>query len=182
MTETLIFISLASLLCFCSIMMITRKNPVASAVYLIGTLFLVAATYAFLGADFVAAIQVLVYAGAIMVLFVFVIMLLNLSPDQFASPRISAGEVAVMVITIIAFGAVGFFVLNGNSVGIEGPYTLEVINQAGGNTNAIGLKLFSDYVWPFELASFLILLAIVASVLIAKKDRRVKTDLPGGSN
>jgi len=171
MAESLLFFSMAGLLIFCSIMVVTRKNPIASAIYLIGSLFLVASFYAFMGADFVAVIQILVYAGAIMVLFLFVIMLLNVEPELLEKHKLPMTEVAVLAVTIFGFALVAFQVFNGSETGVAGQLTLSEIAQNGGNTYAVGLKLFMDYLWPFELASFLILMAIVASIVIAKKDK-----------
>jgi len=175
MAEVIVFYSIASLLVFCSIMVVTRKNPIASAIYLVGALFLVAAVFAFLGADFVAAIQVLVYAGAIMVLFLFVIMLLNIDPELLKSPPMTAGEAAVLILTILSFIVISVTVFKGQLVAPVGELTTQEIAKNGGNTAVIGLALFMKYVWPFELASFLILLAIVASVVIAKKDKKKLT-------
>ncbi len=172
MAEQIIFYCLATLACFNSFMVITRKNPVSSAVFLIATLFIVAALYAQLGADFVAAIQILVYAGAIMVLFLFVIMLLNLDPSQLKGPKVSLGEIVVLLITAVSICAIGGLVLSGSLPVQAGGLSLEAIAEAGGNTRVVGLKLFQNYVWPFEIASMLILLAIVASIVIAKKDKR----------
>ncbi len=90
-------------------MVVTRKNPVASAIYLVGTLFLVAALFASLRADFVAAIQVLVYAGAIMVLFLFVIMLLNIDPKLLGYQRLKVLDLAGMILTVLLFiGLAGY--------------------------------------------------------------------------
>ncbi len=172
MADQIIFYCLATLACFNSLMVITRKNPVSSAVFLIATLFIVAAMYAHLGADFVAAIQILVYAGAIMVLFLFVIMLLNLDPEQLSGPKLSIVDFVVLIISTAGVFTISGLVLSGSLPVQDGGLSLRAIEEAGGNTRVVGLTLFQNYVWPFEIASMLILLAIVASIVIAKKDKR----------
>lgn len=171
MSQQIIFYLVSALIVFCSIMVISNRNPVTSAIYLIGDLFLLAGLYALLDAHFVAAIQVLVYAGAVVVLFMFVIMLLNQGPDDQPPFRISAGESFVLLLTLAAFLLISLLIVLGEPSAPSGEQTAEAIANAGGNTYAIGMHLFTKYIWPFELASLLILLAIVASVIIAKKSK-----------
>jgi NADH-quinone oxidoreductase subunit J len=147
-------------------MVVTSKNPVASAMFLVGDLFLLAGVYALLDAHFIAAIQVLVYAGAIVVLFLFVIMLLNLNPNENIKLSISAPDLFMLLVTFIGFTVIAGLVSSG-----QVPVEFTPPATAGGNTHSAGLVLFTKYLWPFELASMLILLAVVASVVIAKKDK-----------
>lgn len=170
MNELAAFWIIAVSLILTGFAVILVRNPVTSAFFLVANLFLVACLYALQGAHFAAAIQVLVYAGAIMVLFLFVIMLLNLQPEELKHSRFSLPEVALSAIFILAMVGVGIFLVAGG--GFED--VLGLLNHAkevASNTYEVGLQLFVKYVWPFELASFLIMLAIVASVLIAKKDK-----------
>lgn len=169
MGELVVFGALAGLMVLCSLMVVIARNPVASAIFLVGDLFSLACVYALLGAHFVAAIQILVYAGAIMVLFVFVIMLLNLQPEALRGATFAAGEIGVLFLTIVGFLVIGWKIANGYAGGVKGNMSLETIEQAGGNTYVVGMELFTKYLWPFELASILILLAIIASIVIAKK-------------
>lgn len=165
-----LFLVLGFLIVVCSVMVISSKSPVSSAVFLVLTLFLMAGVYAILGADFIAAIQVLLYAGAIMVLFLFVIMLINLNPD--ASPKLALNPVEIFVLLVVV---VGFLIIAGQigtspQGGLTEPtLTREMIEQAGGHTTVVAMTLFTKYLWPFELASILILLAIVSSVVVAKR-------------
>jgi NADH-quinone oxidoreductase subunit J len=168
--SVLIFYSLAGLITVVSLMVVLSRHPVKSAVFLVVDLFLIAALYATMEAHFVAAIQVLVYAGAIVVLFLFVIMLLNLNYEQLKSFKFSAVEAGSLVLTLFALIIVLFKAL-GSSSAVEIVTTPQNTAEMG-NTKAIALELLSKYIWPFEVASVLILLAIVASVLIAKKDKR----------
>jgi NADH-quinone oxidoreductase subunit J len=150
--------------------MVTRKNPVASLLFLVLTFFSLAAIYVLLGAHFIAAIQIIVYAGAIMVLFLFVIMLLNLGHDYQADLR---GGLWI-VVGFIAAGTVGWFVWQsfgapcatverGGAVQIAAD--VEQLNAVG----AIAYPLFRNYIVPFELVGILLLVAIVGAVLLAKR-------------
>jgi NADH-quinone oxidoreductase subunit J len=150
--------------------MVTRKNPVASLLFLILTFFSLAAIYVLLGAHFIAAIQIIVYAGAIMVLFLFVIMLLNLGHDYQADLRGGLWIVAGFV----AAGTVGYFLFQ--ALGTPGALfdqggaaqiaaDVERLNAVG----AVAYPLFRHYIVPFELVGILLLVAIVGAVLLAKR-------------
>jgi len=171
MTQQVLFYIFAALITLCSIGVITVRNPVTAAMYLVSDLFLLAGIYAMMQAHFVAAIQILVYAGAIVVLFIFVIMLLNLGPEARQRLKIPAPELAVLVITTIAFIGVAIMMTNGQPTVPVGALTPKAVQAAGGNTYVVGMVLFTKYLWPFELSSMLILLATIASVVIAKKDK-----------
>ena len=180
MGELIVFYVLAALITACSVVVVTAKNPVTAAVYLVLNLFLLAGIYALQGADFIAAIQVIVYAGAIVVLFMFVIMLLNLHPSALGSGKYPAPEYLIMFVTVIAFAVIGVKLVASGPTGAE---AIEAVSMHQGNTHAVGLRLFTGYLWPFELASILILLAVIASVVIAKKkpERKDKGALHGAS-
>ncbi len=166
MTQQLIFYAFAALIGLSSLMVVTSKNPVTSAMFLVANLFLLAGVYAVLDAHFIAAIQILVYAGAIVVLFLFVIMLLNLNPNDRERLQISLPDILMLLVTFIGFTTIAGLVSSGKV-----PVEFTPPATSGGNTHSAGLVLFTKYLWPFELASMLILLAVVASVVIAKKDR-----------
>ncbi len=165
MGELLVFYGLAGLIGLCSIMVVASRNAVTAAVFLVLNLFLLAGVFALQSADFIAAIQVIVYAGAIVVLFLFVIMLLNVDPKALVKSRIPAPELFVLVLTVIGFFGITLSIFLSEPTGVS---TKQAASPEG-NTYDVGMKLFTDYVWPFELASILILLAIVASVVIARK-------------
>lgn len=169
-----IFYAFAALIALSSVMVVASRNPVTSAIFLVLDLFLLAGVYAMMDAHFVAIIQVLIYAGAIVVLFMFVIMILNVSPDSRERFNIPASELGVLLLTVVGFIVVGILLARGEPGVASGPMTAEAIAQAGGNTYVVGMVLFTKYLWPFELASILILLAIIASVVIAKKDKPEK--------
>jgi NADH-quinone oxidoreductase subunit J len=150
--------------------MITRKNPIASLLFLVLTFFSLAALYVLLGAHFIAAIQVIVYAGAIMVLFLFVIMLLNLGHDYVADLR--GGLWIVWGFTLA--GIIGF-VLSRLFIAAEpistgrGGLVLDAAVERQNAVGAIASPLFRDFLIPFELTSILLLVAIIGSVLLAKR-------------
>ncbi len=160
-----------ALLAVCgALMVIFSKNPVASAVSLVVVLFALAAIYALLGAFFISVVQVLVYAGAIMVLFLFVVMLLNLrGTDMEESPSGTWGLVGMMaaVIVSILLVPVLFGLLGGSGAETkEGP----------GNTELVGELLFTKYLLPFELTSFLLLAAMVGVIVLVKRERDSRRD------
>ena len=167
MGELYIFYGLASLIALSSIGVIRTNNPVTAIVSLVFCLFFLAGIYAMQGADFVAAIQVIIYAGAILVLFLFVIMLLNLDPKSLmASPKTFA-KLMLGTGIIVGTGFFGFKLITQNP--LSTPAATQGVTILADNTYEVGVRLFSQYLWPFELASILILLAIVSSIVIARK-------------
>jgi NADH-quinone oxidoreductase subunit J len=150
--------------------MITRKNPIASLLFLVLSFFSLAAIYVLLGAHFIAAVQVIVYAGAIMVLFLFVIMLLNLGHEYQSDLR--GGLWIVWGFT--SAGIIGF-ILSRVFISSEPANTGRgalLIDAAVQEQNAVGViaqPLFRDFVIPFELTSILLLVAIIGAVLLAKR-------------
>ncbi|MFC2074914.1 NADH-quinone oxidoreductase subunit J [Bdellovibrionota bacterium] len=152
-----------------ALMVITRKNPIVSALYLALTLFAVAGLFVIFEAYFIAAVQVLVYAGAVMVLFIFVIMLLNLEPEKYRISVFRAPRVISVIAAITLFGsfaAVFFYNRVTGTVGLETP---DAVAQAGGYLPAISTKLFTHYLLPFEVTSVLLLVAMVGVVVLAKR-------------
>jgi NADH-quinone oxidoreductase subunit J len=168
-----VFHTFALLITIVSICVVASRHPVKSAVFLVVDLFLLAGIYASLDSHFVAAIQILVYAGAIVVLFLFVIMLLNLQAEQLKGIKFTAVEAGTLLVTLIGFLVVIFTALRGKPTGLgDGSMDVAAIEGAGGNTQVVAMKLMTEFIWPFELASILILLAIVAAIVIAKKDKK----------
>lgn len=166
--ETVCFYIFALMALTGAVSVITQRNPVYSAISLIVTLFAVAGLFLLLYAQFIAILQVLVYAGAIMVLFLFVIMLLNLGKQppkvvKLVGLKIAGGVAAgVLMLTIISH------LLGGYSTGVLGEATPEAVVTEG-STELIGKALFSDFVLPFELVSILLLVAMIGVVVLAKK-------------
>jgi NADH-quinone oxidoreductase subunit J len=162
----------------CSLLVVLKKNPVASAFSLVLVFFSFAGIYALLDAHLIAALQILAYAGAIMVLFVFVIMLLNAdvpSLDLERSPlwvKVATGVLSVGMVCLFVWA----FQASKTPAAIA-PFSVEKIEAAGGNTQVLSELMFSEYILPFELTSVLLLAAIVGAVAIAKR----KMTGPGSS-
>lgn len=149
---------------------VTRKNPVASLLFLVVTFFGLAAIYVLLGAHFLGAVQIIVYAGAIMVLFLFVIMLLNLGHDYKADLR----EGAWIVAGFVATGLGGFWVSRMLADGaerfslIDENLAAKAVSESNAVT-AIAEPMFQKYLLPFEITGLLLLVAIVGAVYLAKR-------------
>ncbi len=164
---TFFFYFLAIMAIVSAIAVITRRNPVHAALALIVTLLSLAGFYLMLYATFVAGVQIVLYAGGIMVLFLFVIMLVNL--DDAAKVReynrqwpVALAAVAAVAAELGYFfhrGAASFHIVEGAAAG----------GAAAGNTEALADSLFSEYLLPFEIASLVLLVAVVGSVIMAKK-------------
>ena len=166
------FIVLAVAAVVSSLMMVTGKDPIHSALWMILTFFVMAVIYLLLNAQFIAVAQVMVYAGAIMMLILVVIMLVHMERgpqgDAGAAPRSKATRVAAALITAILFAEVVFGALFSQMTGKSGDYPAEAVNRIG-NVKAIGALLYGQYLFPFEIASILLLVGIVGAVVIAKR-------------
>jgi len=145
-------------------MVIWTRNAVHSAIYLVLSFLSVAALYVLLEAEFVAAVQVMVYAGGIMVLFLFVIMLVNLKGSL--GPRVRIHATISGVIGLCVVGSILYVYRTGAAAAAEGgPSVL----RAGGNLQAIGAAIFKDYLLPFEIASVLLLVAMIGAIVLARQ-------------
>jgi NADH-quinone oxidoreductase subunit J len=162
----LIFFIFASLAVFCGINLVAQTHPIASALSLIGVMGSLAILYLQLGGEFIAAAQVIVYAGAIMVLFVFVIMLLNAGAEG-TSLQVSGFVKYMGIVLLAAFLGLISFIIQATL-----PKTERVVFGAfrGGTAVDFGRKLFTVYLLPFEVTSILILIAIVGAVVLARKE------------
>jgi len=165
----LVFYLLAAVTVLCALGVITRPNPVHSALSLVMTLFMLAVFYIILEAHLVAALQIIVYAGAVMVLFLFVITLLNLKgdPDEPAHPLLRI--VAYAVAATLAAGVA--IVLMGDAGAVSGGAGAGAVLAEGfGGTRALARMLFTDYLVAFELTSMLLLVAVVGAVVLAQRE------------
>ena len=169
MLESILFYSLAGAAVLSALGMILQKNAVYSVLLLIVALFSLAGIYVLLNAPFVAAVHMIVYAGAIMVLFLFVIMLLdiNQTKDNVNFRQFTKGLGALAVVVFVVEASLLLYWTFGDS---ESPLGLGGENMVVGDTRAIGELLFSKYLLPFEVASVLLLAAIVGAVILAKRD------------
>src|SRR2546423_7457147 len=166
--DTVLFYLFALLVLGGGILTITRRNAVHSAISLIVSLLGVAGLYLLQQAEFLFAVQIVLYVGGIMVLFLFVIMLVNL--DQAAKERQFNRQWMVALIAVGLVGAqVGYFMWKGKDAFKFADVALPAGTPALGNTEMIANSLFTEYLLPFELASVLLLVAVVGSVVMAKK-------------
>jgi len=156
---------------------VLSRNPVHSALYLVLTLFGVAVEFVNQAADFLAAVQVIVYAGAIVILFLFVIMLLgvdreeNIAAEQLKGQRPAAVVIAVVVLVeIVVIARVDNWATGGHSTGgqLSGP---------GDNVTKLGQSIFTRYLFPFEITSVLLVIAVVGAVVLARRPQRVAAEL-----
>ena len=162
----ILFYAFAALTLLCGVLVVANpfsRNPVTSAMFLVLTIISMAGLFVLLHAFFLAAVQIIVYAGAVIVLFLFVIMLLNLKEEQQRKIKffgLVAGLVSVGAIVTILVMA-----LNAARPGadLSAP-------QLEGGTAALGKLLFTQYVLPFEVVSILLLVAMVGVILLSKKD------------
>lgn len=161
---TFFFYFLSAIAIICAVLVITRRNPVHSALLLIFTLLAQAGLYLMLYAPFVAGVQILVYAGGIMVLYLFVIMLVNIDRARI-DDRFNKQWVVGALATLALGGLFIFIYFKGKAVF---PGTWHMFPEAL-NTQQIGLMLYRDYLLPFEIASLLLLVAIIGAVVMAKK-------------
>lgn len=165
--ERYIFFGLSTVAIFAAIMMVLSKKPIHSLLYLLLCFFTIAGHYVLLNAQFLAIVHIIVYAGAIMVLFLFTVMLLNLNIKGELKKPLIARIVAVIAGGLLLVALVG--VLRGLD---SDPSLMHFENQVGVMSN-LGNVLFNEYVLPFEVASILFLTAMVGAVMLGKDERKV---------
>jgi NADH-quinone oxidoreductase subunit J len=164
--QWLIFLGAAFVSIVGSVMVITQKNPIHSALFLALTLICGAVLYLLLYSPFIAILQVFVYAGAIVMLIVFVIMLLNLEEELRTGFKLLYSKVLGGLLAAVFFGAIAFAVTAGSISSKTGPYTPE---KVGSNVRTFGQLLITQYLFPFEIASILLVVAMVGAVVLARK-------------
>lgn len=160
----LVFLGLGGLAALAALGVVALNNPVRSALALIVNFFVLAFIYFTLGAQMLGITQILVYTGAIMVLFLFVIMLLNL-----AAPTMQEQKKDRKVVLGIGLGVGLLGILMTQVVMPHGIISTPLANDAYGTPQAIGKTLFTNYAWPFEVTSILLLVGIVGSIMLAKR-------------
>lgn len=165
MGEALIFYLFGGVAVIAALFMVTRHNPVSSAMSLVVVMFCLSVLFLGLHAPFVAVMQIIVYAGAVMVLFLYVIMLLNLSDEEL-------GRALVTPLKIFG-GILGGLFLVALVVLVQGDYgNGGPVDPSFGGIAQIGKVLFSSYMLPFEIASVLLLAAVVGAVVIAQREQK----------
>lgn len=150
-----------------SLLVVTRKNPVHSILWMLVLFVHIAGLYLFLNAEFLAAVQIIVYAGAIMVLFLFIVMLLNLRSEETAAKYQKQWPVGLGIGVVLTV----FFIMIVGKITVVpqlGEYSIEAI-KAEGSIMVIGKVLYTKYLLPFEIASIILLVAIIGAVILAKR-------------
>ncbi|MEW6543412.1 MAG: NADH-quinone oxidoreductase subunit J [Nitrospirota bacterium] len=170
--ETLFFFYFAGVIVLTSILVVALRNPVYSALSLLIMFFHVAGLYVTLRAEFLAAVQVIVYAGAILVLYLFVVMLLNVKREDRFHAQLPLG--ALLGVTLLT----ELFLLAFQRSYANEPARPILLEPAApevtGNTETIGEVLYSTYLFPFEVASLILLVAMIGAIVLAKKDIGVR--------
>ncbi len=161
-----LFYFLSSLTLLCALMVVISKNPVHSIIFLIITFFTISGHYILLNAQFLAAVNIIVYAGAIMVLFLFVIMFLNMGKDE----RDQKTSVITKITGAIAGGLLFVVMIAALKDATLQPVDVDNFNSQIGMVENLGQLLFTKYILPFELASVLFLVAMVGAVMLGKKE------------
>ena len=171
MSRTFVFWVFAVVCTASAILTITRRSPVAAALWLVNTLFNLAGIYVLLEAHFIAAAQVLVYAGAIMVLFLFTIMLLNVGQaDRLSDIKSIPGRIIAAVAGLVLLGELFALRTATISPDLSAPAGSFVATlEAEGAVNAVAKPLFMSYLVPFEVTSVMLLAAVVGAVVLAKR-------------
>ena len=163
--EFILFFLLAAVALGGAINLIAQTHPIHSALSLIVVMIALAGLYLLMGAEFVAAVQIIVYGGAIMVLFVFVIMLLNAGVEERTNVSKLAG-IAGIPLAVALLGFLAAAIARSNESAQAG-----LQSGALANTKEISTMLFKDFVYPFELTSFLILVAILGAIVLAQREK-----------
>jgi NADH-quinone oxidoreductase subunit J len=175
---TILFIIFGGLAIGCAIAMVSQSNPLYSAISLIGVFIALASLYVTLAAPFIAAVQVIVYAGAIMVLVIFVIMLLNVEHAEPRRKRLKFLVPAAIGMAAILIAETAFILYSVQTSEPKLPGSFSNV----GLTSSIGIQLFTNYLLPFEITSILLLMAIVGAMSLARRGGFLSADarvIPG---
>ena len=161
----LLFILFAGLAIGCALAVVAQRNPLYSAISLIGVFISLACLYVMLAAPFIAAVQVIVYAGAIMVLVVFVIMLLNVEQEERGRSRLKFLVPTAVALAAVLIAEVAFILVSVQEFRVSPTTAASDV----GVTHSIGSQLFTRYLLPFEITSILLLMAIVGAMTLARR-------------
>ena len=170
MGNAIAFYVISALILGFALLVVTTKNTVHAVLYLVLNFLAVAALYVLLTAQFIAMIQILVYVGGIVVLYLFVVMLVNLKrqPEDHSAPQRQPWlGFAVSVAVLVQLGAI--FVWGGEGTPVD-PHTMQNTDLAVNNVERIGMLLYTDFLIPFEVASMLLLVAMVGAIILAKRE------------
>ena len=170
MAQAIAFYVIAAFILGFAVLVVSTRDTVHSVLFLVLDFLFVAALYVLLGAQFLAVIQILVYAGGIVVLYLFVVMLVNLKrpPEAHRDPnrrtKLGFGLAAAVLIELGAIAAYGY------AGGAAGPAPAGSVLPVSGNTEQVGWLLYINYLVPFEIASMLLLVAMIGAIVLAKRE------------
>jgi NADH-quinone oxidoreductase subunit J len=170
MAYAIAFYTLAAFILGFAVLVVTTKDTVHSVLFLVLDFLFVAALYVLLGAPFLAAIQVLVYAGGIVVLYLFVVMLVNLKrpPEAHRDPhRLTKVGFGLSVAVLAELAVIAAYDVSGRGAALVAPGAVMPVT---GNTEEVGWLLYTSYLIPFEIASMLLLVAMIGAILLAKRN------------
>jgi NADH-quinone oxidoreductase subunit J len=176
--KTSLFYVFALILLFAAFRVITARNPVHAALYLVLAFFQAAAIWILLKAEFLAITLVLVYVGAVMVLFLFVIMMMDMNMDEVRKGFWKHFPLAAGIGALIAL-EMGFVLMGGFRL-TDGPQTPEVLAAQANNTKALGVLLYTQYIYPMEVAAVLLLVGIVAAIALTLRERKDSKHVDAG--
>ncbi|AYH44905.1 NADH-quinone oxidoreductase subunit J [Azoarcus sp. DN11] len=168
--KTLVFYILSAIMVFAALRVITARNPVHAALFLVLSFVTAGGIWLLLAAEFLAIVLVMVYVGAVMVLFLFVVMMLDINLDRLREGFWSYLPVGALigVLLVVEMG----LVLGGRYFGLEAMPAPPAVQAGYSNTRELGRLLYTDYVYPFELASLLLLVAMVVAVSLTLRKRK----------
>jgi len=164
--DVILFLLFAAIAVACGINLVVQKHPIASALSLVGVMGSLAVLYLLLGAEFIAAAQVIVYAGAIMVLFLFVIMLLNAGGEPKTPGKSRMAGLLGIPLMAVLLGLLSYLVQRA----LPKPAGVTFGAFTGGKPYDVGKAIFTEYMLPFEITSVLILIAILGAIVLARKE------------
>ncbi|MDH4162241.1 MAG: NADH-quinone oxidoreductase subunit J [Nitrospirota bacterium] len=162
MINQIVFLYFAAVIVLSAVLTITRRNPVHSVLFMLLLFFHIAGVFVLLNAEFLAAVQLIVYAGAILILYLFVVMLLNVDRES-KSDRANRFWPWIVAFGLVIFAEIGLLVARG-SFPLEGG---QIMNKTG--IKELGIDLYTKYLVPFEIASVILLVGLVGAVMLAKK-------------
>ncbi|KON80090.1 NADH-quinone oxidoreductase subunit J [Azoarcus sp. PA01] len=168
--KTFVFYVLAAIMVFAALRVITARNPVHAALFLVLSFFSAGGIWLLLTAEFLAIVLVMVYVGAVMVLFLFVVMMLDINLDRLRQGFWSYLPVGALIGVLLVVEMA--LVLGGRYFGLEAMPEPPVAQAGYSNTRELGRLLYTDYVYPFELASLLLLVAMIVAVTLTLRKRK----------
>jgi NADH-quinone oxidoreductase subunit J len=175
--KTVLFYVLSAILVLAALRVITTRNPVHAALFLVLAFFSAAAVWILLKAEFLAIVLVLVYVGAVMVLFLFVVMMLDIDPHRMREGFSKNFPLAVAIGVIIVLEMAAVLLRSFWAPEVQAPAAADVI----GTTRALGMQIYTEYVYAFEIAAVILLAAIVAAVALTLRRRKDSRYFPPGA-